>query len=214
MYGSQEGCAVARQHLVDARREYKHCCKDKKREFQHRRQVQLLATSFEPHQKDYLHVFFGRGKTTTPLTDVGAWTQYFTALLGTDLAPHVLSQADAGLRDQLYAVCPKGDAADMARSFEEAQACMALPSGKAAGVFGMTGELLSVAGAMHEVSQDPRPICRPAIECAQWLLRAMLSAARVHDAMCTSKPVPVPKSTAPAALTNRDMYRGTSVSSC
>lgn len=217
MYGSLEGCPLARQQMIDVRRDYRHCCKAKKREFQHRRQVQLLETYFGPHQKDYWQVFFGCGKGTTPLTDVGAWTQYFTALLGTDLAPHVLSQSDTGLKDQLYAVCPKGSVADMGElnapvSFEEAQACMALPSGKAADVFGMTGELLSVAGAMHEVAQDPQPICRPAIECAQWLLQAMLSSACVPDALCTSKLVPVPKSSAPAALTNRDMYRGISVS--
>jgi hypothetical protein len=28
-------------------------------------------------------------------------------LLGVDMAPHVLSQSDTELRDQLYAVCPK-----------------------------------------------------------------------------------------------------------
>jgi sorting nexin-29 len=176
----------------------------------------MLEQYFGPQQRDYWQAFFGRGRPRAALTDVGAWTQYFSTLLGPDLAPQVLSPSDVALRDALYAAAPRADAEDMAVlndpvSFEEAQECMALPPGKSADIFGMTGELLSVAG-LNDEGQNAQPICRPAIECAQWLLQSMLSTARIPEALCTSKLVPVPKSTAPADLANMDKHRGISVS--
>ena len=128
-----------------------------------------------------------------------------------------LPQHDTELRASVYAVCPKGSTADMQElnapvSFEETQGCMRLPSGKAPDASGFTGELLSGAAATDGVPQNPQPVCRKAIECAQWLLQAMLSSAQVPDTMRASKLVPVPKSTAPDALGNRDMHRGISIS--
>jgi sorting nexin-29 len=202
---------------VEARRAYKQCCKAKKREFQHQRQLQLLETYFGPNQKDYWQAFFGAGRPLTPLTDVGAWTQYFRALLGAPMAPLSLTPADAALRDSLYAVSARGSAEDMEElnapvSYEEAQSCMGLPSGKAADLSGMTGEMLSVAGSELKVAQESQPVCRPAIECARWLLQAMLSEASLPASMCVSKLAPVPKDTAPAALMDPDKHRGISIS--
>jgi hypothetical protein len=177
----------------------------------------MLEAYFGSNQKDYWHAFFGVGKPATPLTDVSAWTQYFRALLGAPVAPLSVTPADAALRDSLYAASACGSADDMAElnapvSFEEAQSCMGLPSGKAADLSGMTGEMLSVAGSELKVAQESQPVCRAAIECAQWLLQAMLSEASLPASMCVSKLAPVPKDTAPAALLDQDKHRGISIS--
>jgi sorting nexin-29 len=100
-------------------------------------------------------------------------------------------------------------------SFAEAQECMALPTGKAPDAQGLTGELLRLAGAVlpgEGADDDPVPACPVVVECAQWLLQAMLSSACVPEVMQASKLVPVPKSLSPAALADRDQYRGISVS--
>jgi hypothetical protein len=193
--------------------------KEKKREYELQCQVQLLATYFGPEQKDYWRVFFSERVPTNPLSDVAAWTDYFRALLGAVPEALLLSDEELALRAQLFDAAPKGAAEDMAElnapvTLEEARACMLLPTGRAADLQGFTGELLKGAGSEVPVrGQDiGRPVCPPAIECAQWLLQQLLSSGQVPDSMCVSKLVPVPKSTQPAALGDRDMYRGISVS--
>lgn len=217
LYGSQEGCPHARAALVEARHAYKRTCRDKKRQHDLRQQLDLLKTYFGPEQKDYWKVFFGACKLPIPLTDVSEWTAYFSALLGSPVPPRALSPAEAGLIRELYDVAPRGDQDHMAVlntdvSFEEAAACMALPGSKAADVFGHTGELLLHAGALERVGDSEQPVCRPAIECMQWLLQSLLDSGRLPESMCISKLVPVPKSSQASALTNMDMYRGIAVS--
>jgi len=80
---------------------------------------------------------------------------------------------------------------NMPVSLEEAKQCMALPTGRAPDMQGLTGELLRLATADDPVARNGQPICPAAIECAQWLLHAMLSDARVPESLCTSKLVPV-----------------------
>lgn len=217
IYGSLEGCQVARAALQQARRVYKLRCKEKKCEHQLRCQVAMLEAYFGPEQKNYWRAFFASQSPPLPLSDVAAWTEYFAALLGAPVEPLALDPGDEDLRQQLYAVCPKGQADQMAVlndvvSFEEAQCCMGLPKGKSADLQGLTGELLCLAASVEPDPTDPAPVCPPAIKCAQWLLQSMLDGACVPDSMCTSKLVPVPKAKDPAALLDRDMHRGISVS--
>jgi sorting nexin-29 len=97
-------------------------------------------------------------------------------------------------------------------TFEEAQQCMGLSTGKAADLQGFTGELLHLAASTDSNPSAPQPICPQAIECAQWLLQSMLDNTCIPASLCTSKLVPVPKAKDPAALMDRDMHRGISVS--
>ena len=69
-----------------------------------------------------------------------------------------------------------------------------------------------MAGSEVKVAQESQPVCRPAIECAQWLLQAMLSEAYLPASMCVNKLAPVPKDTSPAALLDQDKHRGISIS--
>ena len=220
VYGAQHGCPVARQALEAARREYKRCCKRKKREHEMHVQIDMLHTYFGHTQKDYWRAFFGGQPPQTPLTDVAAWTQYFRDLLGRAPEPLALSADEMALKHQLYAAAPRGLRADMAAlnepvSCAEVQQCMQLPTGKAPDSQGLTGELLRLAGAPLPDSDsdgEPVPACPVVVECAQWLLQNMLSTACVPEVMRTSKLVPVPKSLNPDALRVRDQYRGISVS--
>jgi hypothetical protein len=71
----------------------------------------------------------------------------FQALLGAIPDPLVLFEQQIALKARLYDAAPKGTADDMAElnspvSLEEAQACMLLPTGRAADLQGLTGELL------------------------------------------------------------------------
>lgn len=219
VYGTQAGCPVARQALVEARRAYKRCCQAKKNEHAMGVQIDMLQAYFGHSQKDYWKAFFGDRAPQTPLTDVAAWTDYFRSLLGGVPAPQSLGAGEVALKQQLYAAAPRGPQAEMAElnapvSFAETQQCMALPTGKAPDAQGLTGELLRLAGALApEVGPDGEPDSScPVVECAQWLLQSMLSSACVPEAVRTSKLVPVPKSLGPAALVDRDQYRGISVS--
>jgi hypothetical protein len=135
--------------------------------------VQLLETYFGPEQKNYWRVFFSETVPTNPLSDVGACTDYIQALLGAIPDPLVLSEQQIALKARLYDAAPKGTADDMVElnspvSLEEAQACMLLPTGRAADLQGLTGELLRGVGSEVPVpGQDVgRAICPPAIECA------------------------------------------------
>jgi hypothetical protein len=127
---------------------------------------------------------------------------------------------EVALKQQLYAAAPRGQQTDMAAlnaavTLEEVQRCMALPAGRAPDAQGLTGELLRLACALvpdTAAGGEPALACPVVVECCQWLLQAMLSAACVPEVMCTSKLVPVPKSLSPAALVVRDQYRGISVS--
>lgn len=219
IYGSQEGCPAAKAALQAARRAYKARCKERKREFELRSQIQLLETYFGPEQKDYWRVFFSERAPSTPLSDVGAWTEYFRALLCAPMAPMQLSTEDADLKNALYASAPKGTAEQMSAlndsvTLEEARQCMGLPTGRAADLQGHTGELLRWAGSMDRAGRNAEPqlVCPAAVECVQWLLQSMLSTATVPDQLRVGKLVPVPKSLQPTALANRDMYRGITVS--
>jgi len=217
LYGSMEGCPVARAALQDARRAYKACCKAKKREHELRCQVEMLETYFGTEQKDYWRVFFSDRRPSTALSDVTAWTEYFGTLLGTAPAPLLLAPPDAIVKQQLFSLSPKGSQADMSDlnapiSVEEAKRCMALPTGRAPDMQGLTGELLRLAAADDPVTRDGRPVSPSAIECARWLLQSMLSNTCVPQSLCTSKLVPVPKAKSPAALRDMDMHRGISVS--
>jgi len=104
LYGSLDSCPVARAALQEARRAYKACCKQKKREHQMRCQVELLETFFGTEQKDFWRVFFADRRPYTALSDVSAWTTYFAELLGTAPAPLSLAPGDADLKQQLYSV--------------------------------------------------------------------------------------------------------------
>lgn len=220
VYGTQDGCPQARRALQAARKAYRRCCQAKKSEHAMSVQIDMLQTYFGHTQKDYWKVFFGDRAPQTPLTDVAAWTDYFRSLLGGVLQPQSLGAEDVALKQQLYAAAPKGPSAEMAElsgpvSIAEAQQCMALPTGKAPDAQGLTGELLRLAGALAPAggpAGEPVSTCPIVVECAQWLLQAMLSAACVPEVMRTSKLVPVPKSLGPAALADRDQYRGISIS--
>lgn len=220
VYGAQAGCPEARLALQAARRAYKRCCQAKKTAHAMSVQIDMLRTYFGHTQKDYWRVFFGDRAPQTPLTDVAAWTEYFRSLLGAAPAPQPLCAADSALKQQLYAIAPKGALADMAElngpvSYAEAQQCMALPAGKAPDVQGLTGELLRFPSALvpdGAAGGEPVSSCPVVVECAQWLLQAMLSEACVPEVLHTSKLVPVPKSLSPAALADMDQYRGISVS--
>jgi hypothetical protein len=132
----------------------------------------MLETYFGTEQKDFWRVFFSDRRPSTALSDVNAWTQYFGALLGTVPEPLSLAPPDVVVKQQLFSVSPKGCQADMSDlnvpvSLEEAKQCMALPTGRAPDMQGLTGELLRLAAADDPVARDGQPICPSAIECAQ-----------------------------------------------
>jgi hypothetical protein len=187
--------------------------KRKKREYELRCQVALLETYFRTKQKDFWRVFFADRRPSTALADVGAWTEYFRGLLGVAPQPTALAPSDAALKQQLYAVAPKGAADAMSVlndpvSMEEARQCMALAPGRAPDIQGLTGEVLQLAASDDPVLRDGTPVCPPAIECTQWLLQSILTNTCVPDPLCTSKLVPVPKAKTPAALLDFDLHRG------
>jgi hypothetical protein len=201
---------------VAARRAYKTCIKEKKREYELRCQVALLETYFGTEQKDFWRVLFADRRPSPALADVDAWTAYFRGLLGVAPQPVALAPSDVALKQQLYAAAPKGDMDAMSVlndpvSVEEARQCMALATGRAPDMQGHTGEMLRLAASDDPVLRDGTPVCPPAIACAQWLLHSMLTNACVPGPLCTSKLVPVPKAATQAALLDRDMYRGISV---
>jgi len=94
--------------------------------------------------KDFWRVFFSDRRPSTALSDVTAWTEYFGALLGTAPAPLLLAPPDAFVKQQLFSVSFKGTQADMSDliapiSVEEAKWCIALPTGRAPDMQGLTG---------------------------------------------------------------------------
>jgi hypothetical protein len=144
VYDNQAECPLARAALVAARRAYKTCIKEKKREYELRCQVALLETYFGSKQKDFWRVFLADRRPSTALADVDAWTEYFRGLLGVAPQPAALAPSDVALKQQLYAVSPKGVADAMSVlndpvSFEEARQCMALAPGRAPDIQGLTG---------------------------------------------------------------------------
>jgi len=72
VYGTQDGCPVARQALQVARRAYRRCCQLKKNEHAMGVQIDMLRTYFGHTQKDYWKAFFGDRAPQTPLADVAA----------------------------------------------------------------------------------------------------------------------------------------------
>jgi hypothetical protein len=166
VYDNQAECPLARAALVAARRAYKTCIKEKKREYELRCQVALLETYFGSKQKDFWRVFLADRRPSTALADVDAWTEYFRGLLGVAPQPAALAPSDVALKQQLYAVSPKGAADDMyvlndPVSFEEARQCMALAAGRAPDIQGLTGEVLQLAASDDPVLRDGTPVCAP-----------------------------------------------------
>jgi hypothetical protein len=165
--GNHEECPQARAALVAARRAYKTCIKEKKREYELRCQAALLETYFGTKQKDFWRVFFADRRPSTALADVDAWTEYFRGLLGVVPQPAALAPSDVALKLQLYAVvAPKGAADAMSVlndpvSFEEARQCMALAPGRAPDIQGLTGEVLQLAASDDPVLRDGTPVCPP-----------------------------------------------------
>jgi hypothetical protein len=102
----------------------------------------------------------------SPQQDVDAWTEYFRALLGVAPQPAALAPSDVALKQQLYAVSPKGAADAMSVlndpvSVEEARQCMALATGRAPDIQGLTGEVLQLAASDDPVLRDGTSVCPP-----------------------------------------------------
>jgi hypothetical protein len=123
--------------------------KRKKREYELRHQVALLETYFGTEQKDFWRVFFAARRPSPALADVGSWTEYFRGLLGVATQPVALGPSEVVLKQQLYTASPKGDVDAMSVlndpvSVEEARQCMALATGRAPDMQGLTGEVLQL----------------------------------------------------------------------
>lgn len=211
--GDADPAALAALHV--ARRSYKAVIAAKKQAYYTQQQVNLIETYFSQHQRDYWRVLFGPRHAACPVDDVSEWTEWFSNLLGSQPASVALTAEQQCVKQQLYEACSRlsqedAEVLNSPLSLEEVACAMCLATGRAADLQGLTGEAIRVAA---EVPEDQGEyVCKPFVECMQWLLQRLLDGTAPTDMMCTSKITPVPKSGQQQAPHDKNMYRGVCVS--
>lgn len=214
-FGGGEVDPGALAALQAARRTYKALIASKREAYRIRQQVDMIKAYFSRSQRDYWRVLFGRKPTTCPIADVAEWTEWFSSLLGAQPPAADLTEAQQNLKQQLYQACRRLSQDEMAvlnepLTVDEVASAMRLAPGRAADLQGLTGEAVRVAAEKPE--EEEEFVCRPFVECMQWLLQLLLDGSPPPDVMCTSKLAPVPKSGQAQAPSDKNMYRGVSVS--
>jgi hypothetical protein len=179
-------------------------------------QEQHIELFFSRRQRDFWSAFLGARSPRQAVADASEWSEWFSQLLGTPPVPATLSDADAALRQRLFAACRQVEGEDVAAlnaplTLEEVAAAMDLPTGKAADAHGLTGETLRVAAATPPGSTGGY-VCQPLVACVHWLLQRLFDGSPLPDPMCTSKLVPVPKPGQPSAPLDMNNYRGICIS--